>query len=99
MGNNGGKHSFRLPTNLASGDYLLRSKTEALHSATTQGATQFYIGCVQLRITGEGGFCNPKINLPGAYKATDTDIYIPNFYYGFNSATFTAPGGPVATCT
>ena len=51
------------------------------------------------RITGPGGACNPKITLPGAYKDTDTDIYISNFYYGFDPATFTAPGGAVATCT
>lgn len=72
---------------------------ETLHAAQTIDATQFYIGCAQLRITGPGGTCSPSITLPGAYKDTDTNIYIPNFYNGFNVATFTAPGGPVATCT
>jgi len=72
---------------------------EALHSSTTINMTQFYIGCAQLHITGSGGTCTPSIELPGAYKDTDTDIYIPDFYYGFNATTFTAPGGPVATCS
>lgn len=72
---------------------------EALHSSTTINMTQFYIGCAQLHITGSGGTCTPSIELPGAYKDTDTDIYIPDFYYVFNATTFTAPGGPVATCS
>ena len=55
---------------------------EALHSSTKIDQTQFYIGCAQLRIKGPGGKCSPSITLPGAYKDTDTDIYIPNFYYG-----------------
>lgn len=71
---------------------------EALHSSTQIDQTQFYIGCAQLHITGPGGSCRPTITLPGAYKDTDPNIYISNFYYGFDVATFTAPGGPVATC-
>ena len=71
---------------------------KALHTSETINETQFYIGCAQLRITGSGGKCSPSITLPGAYKNTDTDIYIPDFYYGFNATTFTAPGGPVVTC-
>jgi len=91
-------YEFNLPSKLASGDYLLRSEMEALHSSTTKDSTQFYIGCAQLRIKGSGGTCSPSIKLPGAYKDTDSDIYIPNFYYGFEPSNFTAPGGPVATC-
>jgi len=72
---------------------------EALHSSTKMDDTQFYVGCAQLRITGSGGGnCGPTIQLPGAYKPADTNIYISNFYYGFKPATFKAPGGPVATC-
>ncbi|KAL3422063.1 glycoside hydrolase family 61 protein [Phlyctema vagabunda] len=92
-------YEFTLPSKLASGDYLLRSEMEALHSSQVIDQTQFYIGCAQLRITGLGGSCSPQITLPGAYKDTDPNIYIPDFYYGFVPATFTAPGGPVATCT
>ena len=91
-------YTFKLPANLATGDYLLRSEMETLHASQTLGTTQFYIGCAQLHITGPGGSCSPQIQLPGAYKATDPDIYISNFYYGFQMSTFTAPGGAVATC-
>ncbi|KAG8163097.1 hypothetical protein KVR01_007575 [Diaporthe batatas] len=92
-------HEFKLPAKLASGDYLLRSEMLALHAAQTQGGAQFYIGCMQLRVTGNSATCSPKITLPGAYKATDSNIYIPNFYNGFDPTTYKAPGGAVATCS
>jgi cellulase len=93
-------HEFKLPTGLASGEYLLRSEMLALHGAQTVGGAQFYIGCAQLKITGTGskGACGPTISLPGAYKAEDDNIYIPNVYNGFDASTYTAPGGPVASC-
>ncbi|KAK6824769.1 carbohydrate-binding module family 1 protein [Apiospora arundinis] len=92
-------HTFTLPKGLASGEYLLRSEMLALHAAQTVGGAQFYIGCAQLKITGTGSTnCSPKITLPGAYKASDSNIYIPNFYNGFNAQSYKAPGGPVATC-
>ncbi|KAH8769179.1 glycoside hydrolase [Diaporthe sp. PMI_573] len=92
-------HEFKLPAKLASGDYLLRSEMLALHGAQTQGGAQFYIGCMQLRVTGSSATCSPKITLPGAYKAADSNIYIPNFYNGFDPTTYKAPGGAVATCS
>ncbi|KAI0018065.1 glycosyl hydrolase family 61-domain-containing protein [Xylariomycetidae sp. FL0641] len=99
MEDNGGNYTFTLPTGLQSGDYLLRSEMEALHGAQEIGGAQFYIGCVQLKIKGTGsGSCGPTISLPGAYKAEDDNIYIPDVYSGFDETTFTAPGGPVATC-
>jgi len=93
-------HEFKLPTGLASGEYLLRSEMLALHGAQTVGGAQFYIGCAQLKITGTGskGACGPTISLPGDYNAEDDNIYIPNVYNGFDASTYTAPGGPVATC-
>ncbi|KAI0396272.1 glycoside hydrolase [Xylariaceae sp. FL0594] len=94
-------HTFKLPSNLKSGEYLLRSEMLALHGAMQKGGAQFYIGCAQLAITGGSGSgnCSPKISLPGAYKADDANIYIPNFYYGFDPTTYKAPGGAVATCS
>jgi cellulase len=71
----------------------------ALHSAQTVGGAQFYIGCVQLKVTGTGSAsCGPTISIPGAYKAEDDDIYIPNVYNGYDASTYKAPGGPVASC-
>jgi cellulase len=72
----------------------------ALHGANTVGGGQFYIGCAQLKISlsSISGTCGPTYSLPGAYKATDSNIYIPNVYYGFNPSNYTAPGGPIAKC-
>ncbi|RPA86920.1 hypothetical protein BJ508DRAFT_122039 [Ascobolus immersus RN42] len=98
MMENGGKYTFKLPQNLASGDYLLRSEMLALHGAQEIGGGQFYMGCAQIRVSGPGGNCSPKFSLPGIYKADQPEIYIPNNYNGFNTLTYTAPGGPVATC-
>jgi cellulase len=55
---------------------------------------------MQLKIKGTGskGSCSPTIELPGAYKADDADIYIPNYYNGYVATNYKAPGGPLATC-
>lgn len=100
MGENNMTHEFKLPAGLPSGEYLLRSEMLALHGAQTVGGAQFYIGCAQLKITGTGseGACGPTIKLPGAYKAEDPNIYIPNVYNGFDISSYEAPGGPVASC-
>ncbi|KAF7903080.1 hypothetical protein EAF00_002982 [Botryotinia globosa] len=92
-------YTFKLPTGMASGEYLLRSEMLALHGAQTVGGAQWYIGCAQLSITGTGGdSCGPSIELPGDYNATDPSIYIPNVYNGFDISTYTPPGGAVAKC-
>ncbi|KAG4440638.1 hypothetical protein IFR05_003872 [Cadophora sp. M221] len=93
-------YSFKLPTGLASGEYLLRSEMLALHASQTVGGGQFYMGCAQLKITGTGsaGSCTPEIQIPGTYKPEDSNIYIPTFYNGFDISTYTAPGGAVAAC-
>jgi cellulase len=99
MGKNNMTHSFTLPTGLPSGEYLLRSEMLALHSAQSLGGAQFYIGCAQLKIEGTGsGTCTPTIELPGAYKEDDANIYIPNVYNGYDPTTYSAPGGAVAAC-
>ncbi|KAH7090772.1 glycosyl hydrolase family 61-domain-containing protein [Paraphoma chrysanthemicola] len=100
MGANSMTHEFKLPAGLPAGQYLLRSEMLALHGAQTVGGGQFYIGCAQLKVSSSStsGTCGPTISLPGAYKATDPNIYIPNVYNGFNASGYTAPGGPVAKC-
>ncbi|KAH8717104.1 glycosyl hydrolase family 61-domain-containing protein [Phaeosphaeriaceae sp. PMI808] len=92
-------HEFKLPVNLPSGEYLLRSEMLALHAAQTLGGGQFYMGCAQLKVKGTGSStCRPTISIPGAYKADDANIYIPNYYNGYDPTNYKAPGGPVASC-
>lgn len=57
---NNGQHSITLPSTLAAGDYLLRPEIIALHEADAaynvnpaRGA-QFYMECVQIKVTGSG---------------------------------------------
>lgn len=76
----------------------LRSEMLALHLSQVAGGAQFYMGCMQLKITGTGGTCSPTISLPRAYDAEEKSIYIPDFYWGFDPTTYSAPGGSVASC-
>ncbi|KAG9383429.1 Glyco-hydro-61 domain containing protein [Pyrenophora tritici-repentis] len=84
-------HEFSLPEGLASGEYLLRSEMVALHNAQLVGGAEFYVGCAQLKVEGgkasgksekrgKGEACGPTISLPGAYKAEDKSVYIPDVY-------------------
>ena len=68
-------HSFTLPSNLASGGYLLRHEIIALHLADQPGGATFYPACVQLEVGGnQSGVPSPDefAQFPGAYYA-DSD--------------------------
>jgi len=73
---NNGKWTVKLPSNIASGDYLIRNEIIALHSASNQGGAQFYIGCAQLSITGGGSASPSGVKFPGAYSAQDKGILV-----------------------
>jgi cellulase len=88
-----GKMDFRIPSDLAAGDYLLRAEAIALHAASGLGGAQFYMTCYQITVTG-GGSSTPEGSalFPGAYKASDPGIQI-NIYQ--NLVTYIAPGPTV----
>ncbi|KAF8462166.1 glycoside hydrolase, partial [Kalaharituber pfeilii] len=73
---NGGKATFKLPSTLASGDYLLRTEFIALQGAAVVGSAQFYVGCFQLRITGAGSPTPTSVGVsfPGYHKANHPRI-------------------------
>ncbi|SPO07177.1 related to endoglucanase B [Cephalotrichum gorgonifer] len=75
---NNGWHYFDMPTCVAPGDYLMRVELLALHSASTQGAAQFYMGCAQIRVSGSGSNTGAgnTVSFPGAYSATDPGILV-----------------------
>ncbi|KAF2466736.1 uncharacterized protein BDR25DRAFT_376874 [Lindgomyces ingoldianus] len=75
----GGWSDFTMPSCVASGQYLLRAEIIALHSAKTQGAAQFYMGCAQINVQGSGTKTGDTVSFPGAYSATDPGILI-NIY-------------------
>ncbi|EPS44424.1 hypothetical protein H072_1624 [Dactylellina haptotyla CBS 200.50] len=89
-----GKLSFGIPTNIPSGDYLLRAEAIALHAAQAlaPNGAQFYMSCYQLTVTGGTGSVPPTVSFPGAYSAGDPGIHI-NIYQSLS--TYVAPGPTV----
>ncbi|KAK1778108.1 glycoside hydrolase [Copromyces sp. CBS 386.78] len=66
-----------IPSNVPSGEYLLRVEQIALHMASQPNKAQFYIACSQIQITGGGnGNPEPLVSLPGAYKPNDPGILV-----------------------
>ncbi|KAK8218899.1 putative endo-beta-1,4-glucanase D [Phyllosticta capitalensis] len=89
---NDGKHNVTIP-DIAAGNYLLRPEIIALHEASNVGGAQFYMECVQVKVTGSGSTSLPSgVSLPGAYSATDAGIEF-NIYGDFS--TYPIPGPTV----
>ncbi|KAI1340078.1 glycoside hydrolase family 61 protein [Xylariaceae sp. FL0016] len=85
-----------IPECVADGEYLLRVEHIGLHSASSEGGAQFYLGCAQLQVTGGGSRTFSGVALPGAYSATDPGILI-NIYYPVPT-NYTNPGPEPITC-
>ena len=45
LNENCGKRSFKIPSKIPAGDYLVRAEAIALHTAGQQGGAQFYMSC------------------------------------------------------
>ncbi|KAI1402016.1 glycoside hydrolase family 61 protein [Hypoxylon fuscum] len=87
-------YSTTIPKCIASGEYLLRIQSLAIHNP---GSTpQWYVGCGQIKLNG-GGSTTPKptAKIPGAFKATDPG-YTANIYNNFHE--YTVPGPAVFKC-
>jgi cellulase len=76
---NCGKKEFTIPSDLATGDYLLRAEEIALHAAQSAGGAQLYMTCYQIHIEGTGSATPQGVKFPGAYSATDPGILV-NIY-------------------
>jgi len=87
--------NFTIPSNVPAGQYLIRHELLALHNAMSDGGAEFYVACIQAKITGGGEFQPPSSDLakfPGAYQASDPGILV-NIYNGITSYDY--PGPPV----
>jgi cellulase len=84
--------SVPIPSDIASGDYLLRAEALALHTAGSSGGAQFYMTCYQLTISGSGTATPSGVLFPGAYKASDPGILV-NIHAALS--TYISPGPPV----
>jgi cellulase len=93
---NGNKYSVQLPSDIASGTYILRTELVALHgnmanlNTTSLAGPQFYPYCFNVEITNGGSITPDGVTIPGAYKPTDYGIaFSPWMTY---NATSTAAG-------
>ena len=87
-----GRMSFKIPSDIAAGDYILRAEAVALHTAASLKGAQFYMTCYQLQITGGGSASPAGVSIPGAYSAQDPGILV-NIHGAMNG--YTAPGPAV----
>ncbi|KAI9567868.1 glycoside hydrolase family 61 protein [Boletus coccyginus] len=86
-----------IPSNIESGNYLLRTELISLQNAMLQGGAEFYPGCIQLSIGGSGtgtATSSEECTLPGCYSDTDPGILDPTAYDPPIDYVF--PGPPVA---
>ena len=91
---NNNSWTVTIPSDISSGEYMVRHELLALHSANNLNGAQFYPMCANLVISS-GGSSNPSgVKFPGAYSATDPGVYV-NIYYNFNS--YVIPGPAVYT--
>jgi len=90
-------YTFNIPSCLASGEYLLRIQSLAIHNPYPGGIPQFYVSCAQVSVTGGSGSKTPSptVSIPGAFHSTDPG-YVVNIYSNFNN--YTVPGPAVWSC-
>ncbi|KAG2008308.1 endoglucanase II, variant 2 [Coprinopsis cinerea AmutBmut pab1-1] len=75
LNDNCGHYTFTIP-DIAPGNYLLRAEALALHTAGSPGGAQFYPGCFQVNVIGNGTARPPTVRLPGAISANDPGVLI-----------------------
>jgi hypothetical protein len=92
----GGSYSYKIPSCLKAGYYIVRHEIIALHAAYEYPGVQFYPSCHQIQVTGSGTSTGPssKVAFPGAYKSTDPGIT----YDAYKATTYTVPGPTKFTC-
>ncbi|EIW75818.1 glycoside hydrolase family 61 protein [Coniophora puteana RWD-64-598 SS2] len=72
-----------LPSNLASGQYLLRHELISLQLAVSEGGAEFYPSCTQLNVGGSQSgtvSSSDEVKFPGGYSDSDPGIYVPGVY-------------------
>jgi hypothetical protein len=84
------EYTFTLPSELPSGEYLLRVEQLGIHNPYPGGIPQFYLSCAQINVVNGGsGTPGPLVEIPGYIDGTESG-YQANIYNNFNS--YTVPG-------
>ncbi|KAK3986453.1 putative endo-beta-1,4-glucanase D [Cladorrhinum sp. PSN332] len=71
-----GKMNVKIPSDIPSGDYLLRAEAIALHAAGGANGAQLYMTCYQITVSGGGNASPATVTFPGAYKSSDPGILV-----------------------
>ncbi|KAK3370459.1 glycoside hydrolase family 61 protein [Podospora didyma] len=95
--NGQGRHSIKIPSCIAPGQYLLRAEMIALHAAGSYPGAQFYMECAQINVVGGTGAKTPStVSFPGAYAGTDPGVKLSIYWPVVTS--YKVPGPAVFTC-
>ncbi|KXX78352.1 putative endo-beta-1,4-glucanase D [Madurella mycetomatis] len=86
-----GRMDVKIPSDIPSGDYLLRAEALALHTAGQAGGAQFYMSCYQITVEGGGDASPATVRFPGAYSSGDPGIRV-NIHGALSN--YVAPGPP-----
>ncbi|PNS21674.1 Apoptosis-inducing factor A [Sphaceloma murrayae] len=93
---NKGLISVKLPSGLQGGYYYLRPELLALHAAS-DGDPQFYTGCAQVFLEGNGNLTpDTTASIPGYVKKSDQAMTW-NIYYGTSPSNYPTVGPKVST--
>ncbi|KAL4752283.1 glycosyl hydrolase family 61-domain-containing protein [Aspergillus terricola var. indicus] len=79
-----------IPSDIASGNYVLRHEIIALHSAENKDGAQNYPQCINLKITGSGTATPAGTLGTELYKDTDAGIYV-NIWNALSSYVIPGP--------
>ena len=93
---NNGILSFKVPSGLAGGDYLMRADIIALHRAH-EGAKEpeFYAGCAQITLESDGnGTPSETVSIPGYIDGSEPGVNF-NLFDGSDPATYQFVGPSV----
>ncbi|KAF5023041.1 hypothetical protein F66182_4925 [Fusarium sp. NRRL 66182] len=86
--------TFTLPEDLPAGTYLMRGEHIGLHGAGQKNGAQYYIGCAQLTVEGNGaGKPSPVVSFPGAYTGEEPGLLLSLYWPPVTN--YTAPGPAV----
>ncbi|TLD33861.1 hypothetical protein PspLS_00942 [Pyricularia sp. CBS 133598] len=85
-----GKMNVKIPSDIASGDYLLRAEALALHAAGSSGGGQFYITCYQITVAGSGSASPATVRFPGAFAQNHPGILV-NIHSAMSSYSMPGP--------
>jgi cellulase len=83
-------HSFKIPSDIKPGVYVVKTELLALHTnsptfaMTPLRGPEFYLGCFNVEVIGNGTATPAGETFPGAYKSGDKGLtFAP--YYGTGS--------------